>query len=128
MLPVSEITLGHIMAVLEPIWNDKRESARRVMQRISAICRWAVAHGQRTDDPAGIVIDTTLPRNGVKRRHTSALRYEEVAKCIAKVRGSTRVSESSKLVLEFLMLTAARSGEVRKANWDEIDVDGATWS
>ena len=127
-LAVSEITPGHVMAVLEPIWNDKRETARRVKQRISAICRWAVALGHRTDDPAGIVIDAALPRNGVQRRHMPALPYEEVAKCIAKVRGGARASESSKLALEFLVLTAARSGEVRKATWDEIDLDGATWT
>ena len=127
-LPVSEITPGHVMAVLEPIWNERRETARRVKQRISAICRWAVAQGHRTDDPAGVAIDTVLPRNGVKRRHMPALPYEDVAECIAKVRGSARASESSKLALEFLVLTAARSGEVRKATWDEIDLDGATWT
>ena len=127
-LAVSEITPGHVMAVLEPIWNDKRETARRVKQRISAICRWAVAQGHRTDDPAGIVIDAALPRNGVQRRHMPALPYEEVAECIARVRGSARASESSQLALEFLVLTAARSGEVRKATWDEIDLDGATWT
>ena len=127
-LPVSEITPGHVMAVLGPIWNEKRETARRVKQRISAICRWAVAQGHRTDDPAGVVIDAALPRNGVQRRHMPALPYEDVAECIAKVRGSARVSESSKLALEFLVLTAARSGEVRKATWDEIDLDGATWT
>ena len=97
-------------------------------QRISAICRWAVAQGHRTDDPAGIVIDAALPRNGVERRHLPALPYEEVAECIAKVRGNARVSRSSKLALEFLVLTAARSGEVRKAMWDEIDLDSATWT
>ena len=127
-LPVCEITPGHVMAVLEPIWNEKRETARRVKQRISAICRWAVAQGHRTDDPAGVVIDAALPRNGVKRRHMPALPYEEVAECIAKVRGSAGVSESSKLAFEFLVLTAARSGEVRKATWEEIDLAGATWT
>ena len=127
-LPVSEITPGHVMAVLEPIWNEKRETARRVKQRISAICRWAVAQGHRTDDPAGVAIDAALPRNGVRRRHMPALPYEDVAECIAKVRGSARASESSKLALEFLVLTAARSGEVRKATWDEIDLEGATWT
>ena len=127
-LAVSEITPGHVMDVLEPIWNEKRETARRVKQRISAICRWAVAQGHRTDDPAGIVIDAALPRNGAEVRHLAALPYEEVAECLAKVRGRTGVSESSKLALEFLVLTAARSGEVRKATWDEIDLDGATWT
>ena len=49
------------MSVLQPIWSDKRETARRVEQRISAIYRWAVAQGHRTDDPAGIVLDAALP-------------------------------------------------------------------
>ena len=128
MLPVSEITPGHVMAVLQPIWNEKRETARRVKQRISAICRWAVAQGHRTDDPAGIVIDAALPRNGVKRRHMPALPYDEVAACIAKVKASKRATASSKLALEFLVLTAARSSEVRKATWQEMDVEGATWT
>ena len=127
-LPVSEITPGHVMAVLEPIWNEKRETARRVKQRVSAICRWAVARGHRTDDPAGIVIDAALPRNGVERRHMRALPYDEVADCIAKVKASKRASASSKLALEFLILTAARSSEVRKATWDEFDLDGALWT
>ena len=127
-LPVSEITPSHVMAVLEPIWNEKRETARRVKQRISAICRWAVAQGHRTDDPAGIVIDAAPPRNGVERRHMPALPYGEVRGCIAKVKASQRASRSSKLAFEFLVLTAARSAEVRKATWDEMDVEGATWT
>ena len=125
---VSEITPGHVMAVLQPIWNEKRETARRVKQRISAICRWAVAQGHRTDDPAGVVIDAALPRNGVQRRPMPALPYHEVAGCIAKVKASKRAGRSSKLALEFLILTAARSAEVRKATWDEIDREGATWT
>ena len=127
-LPVSEITPGHVMAVLQPIWNEKRETARRVKQRISAICRWAVAQGHRTDDPAGIVIDAALPRNGVERRHMPALAYDEVAASIAKVKASKRATASSKLALEFLVLTAARSSEVRKATWEEMDIAGATWT
>ena len=127
-LPVSEITPGHVMAVLQPMWNEKRETARRVKQRISAICRWAVAQGHRTDDPAGIVIDAALPRNGVERRHMPALPYDQVADCIAKVKASKRASTSSKLALEFLILTAARSGEVREATWDEFDLDSALWT
>ena len=85
-----------------------------------------MAQGHRTDDPARIVIDAALPRNGVKRRHMPALPCEDMVECIAKVRASARASESSKLALEFLARTAARSGEVRKAIRDEIDLDGAT--
>ena len=54
-----------------------------------------------------------------------ALPYQEVADCIGQVKASRRASASSKLALEFLVLTAARSAEVRKATWDEIDVEGA---
>ncbi|MDE0242535.1 MAG: integrase arm-type DNA-binding domain-containing protein [bacterium] len=127
-LPVAEITPGHVMAVLQPMWSEKRETARRVKQRISAISRWAVAQGYRTDDPAGIVIDAALPRSGVERRHMPALAYEEVAGCIAKVKASRRASRSSKLALEFLILTAGRSAEVRKATWEEIDLEARTWT
>ena len=127
-VPVSDVTPGQVMAVLQPIWNSRRETARRVKQSISAICRWAVAQGYRADDPAGILIDAALPRNGVARRHMPALPYDEVTDCIAKVKASRWTSLSSKLALEFLILTAARSAEVRKATWDEIDMYGATWT
>ena len=127
-LPVSDVTPGHVMAILQPIWSGKRETARRVKQRISAICRWAVAQGHRSDDPAGVVIDAALPRNGVERRHMPALPYDEVAGCIAEVKASRRASRPSKLALEFLVLTAARSAEVRKATWDEIDLEAAMWT
>ncbi len=127
-LPVSDITPAHVMDVLQPIWNEKRETARRVKQRISAICRWAVAQGHRIDDPAGLVIDAALPRNGAERRHMAALPYDEVAGCIDRIKASKGASPSSKLAFEFLVLTAARSGEVRRATWDEINIDGAVWT
>ena len=57
-----------------------------------------------------------------------ALPYADGADCIAKVKASRRASLSSKLALEFLILTAARSAEVRKATWNEIDMDDATWT
>ena len=127
-LPVDEVTSGHVMSVLLPIWSDKRQTARRVKQRISAICRWAVAQGHRTDDPAGIVIDAALPRGDVQVQHLPALPYDEVAECLATVKSNQGASASSKLALEFLTLTAARSGEVRKAVWEEMDIGGAVWT
>ena len=126
--PVAGVTPSHVMSVLQPIWSDKRDTARRVKQRISAICRWAAAQGHRTDDPAAIVIDAALWRGDVKVQHLPALPYDEVAECLATVQSSQGVSASCKLALEFLILTAARSGEIRKANWDEIDFAGAVWT
>ena len=127
-LPVAEVTPGHVMAVLEPIWNEKRETARRVKQRISAICRWAVAQGHRSDDPAGVANRRGAAAQRSATPASGRAPVREVAECIAMVRRRAGVSESSKLALEFLVLTAARSGEVRKATWDGIDLDGATWT
>ena len=121
---------GHVMALLEPIRIDKRETARRVEQRISRSAggRWRKTQGHCTDDPTGIVVDAAVSGNGVKRRHIPALPCEEAAECIAVERGSAWARESSKLAFGFLVLTAARSGEVRKPPGDEFDVDGATWT
>ena len=74
------------------------------------------------------MIDAALPRGDVKVQHLPALPYDAVAECLATVKASQGASASSKLALEFLILTAARSGEVRKATWDEIDVGGAVWT
>ena len=116
------------MSVLQPVWSDKRETARRVKQRISAICRWAVAQRHRNDDPAGIMPAAAPPHGDVKAQHLPALAYDELAQCLATVRATRGASASSELSLEFLIPTASRSGEVRKATWDEIDVGGAVWT
>ena len=83
---------------------------------------------RRSGEPEYPPWDAALPRNAVQRRPMPALPYQEVADCIGQVKASRRASASSKLALEFLVLTAARSAEARKATWDEIDVEGATWT
>ena len=100
------------MSVLLPIWSDKRETARRVKQRISAICRRVIVQVHWTDNPAGVVLDVALPRGDVKVQHLPALAYDEAAQCLATVKATRGASAPSKLALEFLILTAARSGEV----------------
>ena len=62
--PVDRITTADVMAVLMPIWNEKRETARRVRQRLSAVMKWAVAQGYRDDNPAGYAIGAALPKHG----------------------------------------------------------------
>ena len=123
---VDSITSGDILAVLVPIWNTRRETARRIKQRISRVMLWAVSQNYRTDDPVAAV-SAALPTNGQTRTHQKALPYAEVGAAIAKVRGS-QAAVSSKLAFEFLVLTAARSGEVRLATWDEIDLSARTWT
>ena len=125
---VADITTADVMAVLMPIWSEKPETARRVRQRISTVMKWAVAQGYRADNPAGDAIGAALPKhNGNAKRHHRALPHGEVAAAIEVVRGSG-AGIAVKLAFEFLVLTTARSGEVRLATWDEIDRDAATWT
>ena len=124
---VDRITTADVMAVLLPIWSTKRETARRVRQRIGAVMKWTVAQGYREDNPAGDAISAALPKNGVRRQHQRALPHSEVAHALERVRASG-AHRATALAFEFLVLTACRSGEVRGARWDEVDEAAATWT
>ena len=100
---------------------------RRVRQRLSAIFKWAIAKGYRNDDPAGPAISEALPKSKNGKKHHKALPHSEVGKSIQTVRES-QAAEITKLCLEFLVLTACRSGEVRNAKWEEIDEKKALWT
>ena len=115
-MQVDRITSADVMAV----------TAGRVRQRIGAVMRWAIAQGHRADNPAGDAITAALPRNGRQSRHFKALPHGDVAKALATVRGST-ASDGVRLSFEFIVLTAARSGEVRGALWEEIDEEAGVW-
>ena len=115
------------MEVLLPIWATKRETARRVRQRIGAVMKWAVAQGYREDNPAGDAISTALPKNTVRRQHQRALPHAQVAEALGRVRAS-KAHRATALAFEFLVLTACRSGEVRGARWDEVDDAAASWT
>ncbi|MCY3593302.1 MAG: tyrosine-type recombinase/integrase [Acidobacteria bacterium] len=124
---VSEISTADIMAVLQPIWGAKAVTARRVRQRIGAVMRWTIAQGYRGDNPAGDAVTAALPRNAAPAEHFRALPHSEVPAVLAKVRQSD-AGPIARLSLEFLVLTAARAGEVRHARWAEIDHDGRLWT
>ena len=116
---VTDINSGDVLAVLSPIWTDKPETAKRVCQRIGMVMKWCVAQGWRTDNPAEN-ITKALPRHESIQNHRKALIYDDVKGCIQTVQNSG-AGMLTKLALEFLVLTAGRSGEVRGAMWDEID-------
>ena len=124
---VSKIQSGDVMDVLRPIWNTKRETARRVRQRIAAVMKWAIAKGYRPDNPAGEQVLQALPKNGVKRKHQPALPHGRVGWALETIR-ATEAWPSTKLAFEFLVLPATRSGEVRLASWEEIDLEKAVWT
>ena len=120
-LKISDITTSDVMAVLTPFWTVKPETARRVRQRISIVMRWAVAQGYRDYDPAQNVKEA-LPKQNKVQNHRKSLPYAEVAGCISAIQNSN-AAVSTKLALEFLILTASRSGEVRNACWEEFILD-----
>ena len=124
---IDAIRPGDVLNVLTPIWGTKRETASRIRQRISTVMRWAIAHGYRTDDPAGEAVLQVLPRNREAVRHHKAVPYNEVKSAIATIQAS-ETAMSTKLAAEFLILTAARSGEVRFATWNEIDLEENLWT
>ena len=125
-MAVDAITVDDVEAILKPIWEAKRETATRVKQRIHAVLKWAVAHGHRESNPVDAV-DGLLPKTKRVKVHHRALPYAEVPAAIAAVRNSQAFA-STKLAFEFLVLTAARSGEVRAATWGEIDRKAKTWT
>ncbi len=123
-MTIKDITSAHILQILSPIWVTKSETAKRVRQRLSTVFKWCIAKHWRLDDPADIAIVQALPRQSKKIIHRKSISYNEVANFIEIIRGSSG-GQSTKLGLEFLILTATRSGEVRKASWNEID--GSLW-
>ena len=125
-LKVSEVTTADVLAVLQPIGLEKTETAKRVRQRIGTVMKWAVANGWRQDNPAE-AISQALPKQKQPVKHRKSLPYGEVSGCLEVVRAS-RAYDATKLALEFVVLTACRSGEARLADWSEIDLENAEWT
>ena len=124
--PVDAIDTTDVLDILMPIWTAKPETAGRVRQRMATVFDFAIAAGWRADNPCNGALKAALPRRPRQRRHHPALPYTEVSKAIDAIR-VTPGRDSTKLGLEFLILTAARAGEVRSATWDEINVETGVW-
>jgi integrase len=127
-LPIAAIDTALVLAALEPIWKIKPETASRVRGRIESILDWAKARGYRDgENPARWRghLDHLLPaRNKVRPvEHFAALPYYELPAFMAKLRTQPELPARA---LEFLILTAARTGEVLGAHWDEIN--GNVWT
>ena len=124
--PVSQITSADVLRILAPIWTAKPETAKRISQRISAVIRWARASEFYTgDDPVEAAL-AGLPRQIHDVQHHESLHFDHVPDLVRKLRVCTAKPES-KLALEFLILTAARTIEVLGAKWDEVDFEKRLW-
>ena len=128
--PVGDVGLTDVLAVLEPIWRSKTETASRLRGRIESILDWAAARGYRTgSNPARWkgLLDKILPAPGkiAKVDHHRALPYSELPAFMLKLAEQQGMGARA---LEFAVLTACRSGEVRGATWDEFDLQSAIWT
>lgn len=129
-MPVADIELSHIEEVLRPIWTTKTETAKRVRGRIESVLSWATVSGHREgDNPARWRgnLDAVLAKPGkvAKVVHHRAIPWEQIGAFMA---GLSEREGIAARALEFLILTAARSGEVRLATWEEIDLEGRCWA
>ena len=127
---VSEITKADLLSILEPIWLTKNETASRVRGRIETVLDYAKAKEYREGDNPAVwkgMLKPLLPQPSKvqKKKHHAALPYREIGAFMASLRKRDGISARA---LEFSILTAARSGEIRGATWDEIDLKGKTWT
>lgn len=124
-ISVGSIDAAMVRDALAAIWLEKPETARRLRQRIRTVIDWAVAKGYRDAALAMPVIDNALPKQRQRPRHHAALPYAEIPAFMAELRSKKTMG---RLALEAVILTAARSGEVRFAEWGELDLNAATWT
>jgi integrase len=130
LLPVHAVDVGLVMKAIEPIWTEKPETASRVRGRIESVLDWATARGYRHgENPARWKghLENLLPARSKVRHveHHAALAYPEIAGFMAELRQKQGIAARA---LEFAILTAARTGEVIGAKWDEIDLDAKVWT
>ena len=127
---VSDIRVSDIQRALQPIWMEKTDTARRLRGRIENVLAWATVAGHREgDNPARWRhnLDALLPKPGkvAKTTNQPAVALNDASEWFADVR---KREGNSARALEFLALTAARSGEVRGATWNEIDLKARLWT
>lgn len=129
--PIAEVSTEDVLAVLRPIWGEKRETANRIRQRVEVVLNAAVVEGKR---PAGANpaawrghLSLLLPahKRGVSKGHFTSLPWAEMPAFFSTLAGRDGIAPRA---LEALILTAARSGEVRGMVWSEVDLDRAVWS
>ena len=122
--PVDEITPPMILQVIRPIENrGSLEIASKVLQRMTAVFRYAVQTGKATYNPAADMRGVLKTK---KVKHRAALKLEDLPKFLQELNAGD-IHNTTKLALYFVIFTAARSGEVRGATWSEIDLDNKLW-
>ena len=128
---VAEVDKAMVLKIIKPIWAEKTETANRVRDRIKLILSWAKAHGLRDgDNPAEwrghLEHALVAPTKMATIAHQPALPVSAVGAFVARLHKEQ--TDLAAKALEFVILTAARDGEVRGADWTEIDLDNRIWN
>ena len=125
--PIDQSGTADVLRALTPIWLSKADTARRVRRRIGVVFDWAKAAGHRTgDNPVDGLLRVLAHQNATDNHH-AAMPYVEVP-AFVRALDESDIAEIAKLALEFLILTAARTGEVLGMCWSEIDTATGTWT
>lgn len=128
-MPVADVDTPHVLRILEPIWKAKAETASRLRGRIETVLDSAKARGYRQgENPArwrGHLAQILPARAKLSRGHHKAMPYEDVPAFLTQLRARKAVAA---LALEFVILTAVRTGEAIGASWSEVDLDKSIWS
>jgi len=132
---VDKVDSADVLSAIGPIWTEKPDTAGRTLRRIKAVFDYCIVKGHRTVTVNGMpvtmpnpcdAIRMALPKQNKKENHHEALPYSELSAFITSLQ-KTNSAVIVKLAFEFLILTAARTGEVLNARWDEIDFDKRVW-
>lgn len=128
-LPVDQVDTALVVRCIEPIWARRTETASRLRGRIESVLDWATVRGYRSgDNPARWRghLDKLLPRPSkvARVRHHPALPYVDIGQFMQQLRADIGIASRA---LELTILTAARTNEVIKAQWSEIDLDLRIW-
>jgi integrase len=133
---VDKITSADVLTVIGPIWNEKHDTAGRILRRIKTVFDYCTVKGYLTIDVNGVKVTMpnpcdsvriALPKHNGAFKHHESLPYAELPAFIQKLRVSPSAL-SVKLGFEFLILTCARTGEVLGAKWEEFDLDAKVWN
>ncbi|SHJ24236.1 tyrosine-type recombinase/integrase [Wenxinia saemankumensis] len=123
--PIETVGTADVLAILTPIWTEKHETAKRLRQRLGTIFDWARGAGHYPGENPINGLKKALPNVKHRADHMASMPWQDVPAFVSELR--ERDSMSSRC-LEFIILTAVRSGEARGARWSEIDFDKATWT
>ena len=132
-LQVAKVVPADVRGVLQPIWTASPAIARKIKQRLKTVFDWAVDMEHRESNPVGAFRFALPPQPALVNGHQPSIPYQDVPKALRHLKRRRDMFDphpwkATLLCLEFLILTATRSGETRMARWDEIDLKTRVWT